>query len=234
MILFFVSAFAAAFLVLGVPFGFTGTLAAALATALGLSALIAAGFGEQVIAAAHRARTPAAAGLERTFQAVLREAGYPENSVRLLLTPDPAVSVVLCKSLGRGGAILLSQGACAFLPDEPLRQLLKEAVISLRRRGWVYRSTQAVLAHGLHRLIPEVWNETFAHDRSVRTPKRDRRSTHALGAIWALFIFSCIRVIVGPKDGRKLSVNNRILPARVPWTWNAVTIPGSRALYLIP
>jgi hypothetical protein len=168
-------------------FGIVGALVGLLVA--GFTMLVCAFYAERSILHAYRAKEESPKGLVRSIQLAMKDENLP--TPRLSVFADPSPNILVVRSLGGKGSILMSQGLIALLNEEELRAVLSWCSFRLKQRGIVFQSFCSVLAIWILSLAPTSWVSLVF---SGRTLSRDEeRTLSPISAVGFLILFPIAR-----------------------------------------
>jgi hypothetical protein len=206
------------------PGGIPGVLAGWI---VGISATVILGFfPERILARLHRAKFPQEPGLERSLSRV----GGPAHGSfpRVLVFPDPAINVLVARSLGSSGSILVSQGLLNAAGEEDLRDILAESLQRIEKPEILLRSYCAMMACAVLELAPQSWVRAALGGMSGKGKSKESGPLSFLGFIMA-FPVARAWMQLGGADS---SADAMQKVARKCLFWDLKTNPGASSLYL--
>ncbi len=120
------------------------------------------GFCHQIVARLKKAKLNQSEALRRTFDLAQKSGSESRNQkllkrVKIYIIPDPEVYGLTVASVGRRGAIFLSQGLISSVKESQSRELIALTVNRLKRRGSVLRSFCLIMSLILFSGMPRAW-----------------------------------------------------------------------------
>lgn len=115
---------------------------------------------EKLILRANPGFQAASEGLERILNTVtVDELGDLKLPVpRLYVFPEPTPYVLVARSLGGSGVVLLSQGLLAMLTEREIQSVLRQAALRSSSPGVIFQTFCAISVLTLKRFTPKDWS----------------------------------------------------------------------------
>lgn len=155
----------------------------------------------------------------------------------------PVPQVLVGKSLGGRGSVLLSTAVLALLREDELRRLFRIAIERAESRGMVLGSLCAILASSLLRLCPQRWVQAVYSPMIAikERRKRKRAGGHYLNPVSGLiflFVFPFVHFLLKLGEKKRWSISDLLEPEVLnkiegsQQVWNFSFDPGLNHLYL--
>lgn len=141
---------------------------------------------------------------------------------QLWIRPSPVPSALVCRSIGRQGAILVSQGLLDRLTEAELRKLLAYCVRRTGRMDTVFRTQGAALAALFMAFLPEEWMlRVWMQTEGPSEARRIGGATSLFRLLWFLPIQAAVRTLLRLSGGALDSASkDRLLAADPSYEWS--------------
>ena len=171
-------------------FGITGAALGISFSSLGLVAF--AFYSEKGMPKAYHAHLETSKGLSRSLALVGVE--KQEKPPQVFIFPDPLPQLLVVRSLGGSGTLLMSQGLMVLLNEEELRAVLGRSLFHLQERGLVFQSFCSILAIWILGFAPRSWRGLIFGGRTLEGS--EERNLGSISALGFLILFPVVRLLL--------------------------------------
>jgi heat shock protein HtpX len=193
-------------LVLGTALG--GCSGAFIGVVLSLgSVLLVALTSEYLIAKVYQARAEIPRGLSRSLELTLSNIPGKRKLPKLLIYSDPAPNILVIRSLGGSGSVLVSQGLIALLNEEELRAVFQFCLGRISTLGIVFQSVCSLLALWILTVSPHTWVNLVFVGRTLPSREEALLSPFSALSFFVLFPLAQFFLNLGrfPKRRKEIS-----------------------------